>query len=179
MTYEDPVEQDMVIPSPYDSNDEEWFNPFATIVEEEATLVVTDGFHMQMVYYDEQLEAHISGDTSMMSPSYSSCSREACCIEDYFKEIQHMMSLGYHFQLCSSRSIEVEVVQPTLPYIGKPLMIHLNKTKEGRWTGMVFIPRFHNICCLSFHLKHEVIYYIVNNFKILWIIGVTNMIVER
>ena len=54
MIYEDPVERDMIIPSPYDANDEEWLNPSATIVEEEAPPNVTNGFHMQMVHYNEE-----------------------------------------------------------------------------------------------------------------------------
>lgn len=89
-----------------------------------------------------------------------------------------MRSLGYHFELCPSRSVE-EVVQLALPYIDETLMIHLNKTDEGRWKGMVFIPQFHNIYCLSFHLKHEGIDYIVDNFKSSKIIGVTNILVEK
>ena len=88
------------------------------------------------------------------------------------------MIRGYHSQLCSSRSVE-EFVQPTLPYIGNPLIIYLNKTEKGRLTCMLFIPQFHNIYCLSFHLKHEGMNYIVDNFKILRIIGVTNMAVEK
>ena len=44
---------------------------------------------------------------------------------------------------------------------------------------MNLIPHFHNIYCLSFHLKHEGMNYIVDNFKISRIIGVTNMIVKR
>ena len=115
----------------------------------------------------------ISSDYSMMSMSYSSYSRESCWIEDSLADIHQMMSLGYHSKLCPSRSVE-EVFQP----IGKPLMIHLNKTEEGRWTGMIFIPRFHNIYCLYFHLKHEGMNYIDDNFKISRIIGVTNMIVK-
>ena len=111
-------------------------------------------------------------------PSYSSCSREACRAEDSFADIQHMMSLGYHSQLSSSRSVE-EVVQPTLSYIGKSLMLHFNKNNVGRWTGMIFIPRSHNIYCLSFHLKHEGMDYTVDNFKSSRMIGVTNMVVEK
>ena len=87
-----------------------------------------------MDHYDkkfEDLEPCIFDDSSMMSPSYSSCNREACHTEESFADIQHMMSLAYHFLLCPSRIVE-EVVYLTLPYIGKPLMIHLNKTKEGR-----------------------------------------------
>ena len=58
-------------------------------------------------------------------------------------------------------------------------MIHLNKTKEGRWTSMTFIPQSHNIYCLSFHLKHEGMDYIVDNSKISRNIGVTDLIMER
>ena len=68
MIYEDHVDRDLIIPSPYDANDEEWLNPFATIIEYETLLDVTDGCHMQMVYCDEQLEnlgPHISGYISM------------------------------------------------------------------------------------------------------------------
>ena len=134
-----------------------------------------------MAHYDEKfkdLGSCISGDSSMMSLSYSSCSREACRTKDSFADVQHMMSLGYHSQFFSSRSIE-EVGQPTLSYTGKSLMIYFNKTKVGRWTSMIFIPQLHNIYCLSFHLKHEGMNYIANNFKISRIIGVTNMIVKR
>ena len=89
-----------------------------------------------------------------------------------------MVSLGYHSQIFPSRSIE-ENLQPSLPYIDKHLMIHLNKMEEGRWTGMTFIPQFHNIYCLSSHLKHESMDYIVENFKSSNIIWVTNMIGEN
>ena len=58
-------------------------------------------------------------------------------------------------------------------------MIHLNKAKEGRLIGMTFIPQSHNIYCISFHLRHEGMDYLVENFKISSIIGVTNMIVEK
>ena len=47
MTYEDPVERYMIIPSPCD--DEEWLNPFATIIEEETSLDIADNCDMQMV----------------------------------------------------------------------------------------------------------------------------------
>ena len=114
----------------------------------------------------------------MMSLSYSLGSREACCIEDSFADIQHVMSLGYHPQLCSSRSIE-EVVQSTLSATDKSLMIHFDKTEAARWTCMIFIPLFHNIYFLSFHFKHEGMNHIVDNFKSSRIIGVTNMIVKR
>ena len=132
-------------------------------------------------YYEnfEDLESRIFGDSSMMSPSDSSCSSEACRTDDSFADIQHiMMSLGCHSQLCPSRSVE-EVVHPTLPYISKPLMIHLNKTEEDRWTGMTFIPQSHNIYCIYFHLRHEGMYYLVENFKSSSIIGVANMIVKK
>ena len=134
-----------------------------------------------MAHYDKKfkdLGLCISSDYSMIYPLYSSCSWDACCTKYYFPDIQHMISLGYHFQLCPSISIE-EVVQPSLPYIDKPLMIHLNKIKEGRWTGMISIPQSHNIYCLSFHLKHEGMNYIIGNLKSSRIIGVTNMIVEK
>ena len=62
-------------------------------------------------------------------------------------------------------SIE-EIVHPFLPYLSKLLMIHFNKVREGRWIGMNFIPQFHGIYCLSFHLKHEGMKYFVDNFKI-------------
>ena len=58
-------------------------------------------------------------------------------------------------------------------------MIHLNKVEEGRWAGMIFILQFHGIYCLLFHLRHEAIVYVVGNFKISNISGVTNMIVEK
>ena len=44
---------------------------------------------------------------------------------------------------------------------------------------MIFILQFHDIYCLLFHVKHEGMDYIVDNFKISKIIGVTNMIVEK
>ena len=96
---------------------------------------------MQMGHYDENLEdlePHISGDSSMLSPSYSSYSRESCHTRDSFADVHHMMGLGYHSQLCPSRSVE-EVVQPSPSYIDMHLMIHLDKTEEGKWTSMIFI----------------------------------------
>ena len=120
----------MAIPSPYEANGEEWLNPFATIMEDETSPNFADSCYMHMAHYDEEfedLEPRISGDSSMMSPSYSSCNREACCTEDSFVDIPHMMSLGYHSQLCSSRSVE-EVVQPTLSATDKSLMMHFDKT---------------------------------------------------
>ena len=101
MIYEDPVERDMIIHSPYEANDEEWLNPFATIIEYGIAPDFVDSCYMQMDHYDEKfknLEPRISGDSSMMSPSYSSYSREACRTGDYFLDILHRMSLGYHFQ---------------------------------------------------------------------------------
>ena len=136
ITYEDPIERDMTILSPYEANDEKWLNPFSAIIEGGTTPDFVDSCYMQMDHYDEkfeELEPCIFSDSSMISPSYSSYSREACCTEDYFADIQHMMSLGYHFQFSPSRSIK-EVVHPALPYIGKTLMIHINKTEERRWT---------------------------------------------
>ena len=44
---------------------------------------------------------------------------------------------------------------------------------------MTFIPQSHNIYCLSFNLRHEVMDYIIENFKSSRIIGVTNMIEEN
>ena len=93
----------MIIPSLYEANDEEWLNHFSTIIEDGTTLDFADSCYMQMGHYAEKfkdLEPHISGDSSMMSPSYSSCGREACHTEDSFADIQHMMSLGYHSLLC-------------------------------------------------------------------------------
>ena len=72
-----------------------------------------------------------------------------------------------------------KTTKPFLLYLGKLLMIHFNKVGEGRWIGMIFIPRFHNIYCLSFHLKYEGMDYIVDNFKSSMITGVTNMIMEK
>ena len=88
------------------------------------------------------------------------------------------MILGYHSQLLPSIRTE-EFLQPSLPYISKSLIIHLNKIEEGRWKCMIFIPLFHNIYYLSFNLKHEGMKYIAGNFKISRIIGVTNMIVKK
>ena len=95
-----------------------------------------------MGHYDEKFEdfePRISGDSSMMSPSYSYYNREACHTEDSFSYVQHMMSLGYHSQLYTSRSDE-EFVKPTLAYIDKPLVIHLKKIEEGIWKSIIFIP---------------------------------------
>ena len=103
---------DIITPSPYEANDEEWLNPFSTIIEYGTTTDFANSCYMQLGHYDEKfeyLEPRISGDSSMMSPSYSSYNKEACHIEDTFADIQHMMSIGYHSQLCFSRSIE-EVV---------------------------------------------------------------------
>ena len=99
----------MSISSPYDANDEEWLNPFSTIIEDGTTPYFVDSCYMQMGHYDEKfkdLEPRISGDSSMMSPSYSSYSKEACRTEDSFADVQHMMSLAYHFQLFPSRILE-------------------------------------------------------------------------
>ena len=44
---------------------------------------------------------------------------------------------------------------------------------------MIFILQFPDIYCLFFHVKHEGMDYIVNNFKSSKNIGVTNIIVEK
>ena len=100
VTYEDPIERDMMIPSPYEANDEEWLNPFSTIIQYGTTPDFTDSCYIHTAHYDEKFEylgPRISDDSSMMSLSYSSYNREACRTEDYFADIQHMISLGYHF----------------------------------------------------------------------------------
>ena len=130
--------------------------PFSTIIEYETLPYLVYSFHIQMFHFDENFK--------YLGP----------CISD----IQHMMSLDYHSQLCSSRSVE-EVFHPTLYGTDKSLMMHFNKTEAGRWTCMICIPEFHNIYCLSSHLKHEGMNYIADNFKISRIIGVTNIIVKR
>ena len=99
----------MIVHSPYEVNDEEYLNPFSTIIEDETSPDFADSCYMNMTHYDEKfedLEPRISGDSSMMSPLYSSCSREACRTESSFADIQHMMILSYYFQLCPSRSVE-------------------------------------------------------------------------
>ena len=58
-------------------------------------------------------------------------------------------------------------------------MMHFNKAEEGRWIGMIFIPHSQSIYCLSFHLKHEGMNYMADNFKISRIIAVVNMIVKK
>ena len=136
---------------------------------------------MQRAHYDEKFEdfgPRISSDSSMMSPSYSSYSSEACYTKDPFANIQPMAGPNYQSLLCSPRSIE-EVVQSTIWYISDSLMVQFKKTKAGRWTGMIFIPMLHIIYCLSFHLKHEGMNYIADHFKISRIIGVTNMIMKK
>ena len=77
----------MIIPFPYEANDEEWLNLFATIIEYGIAPDFVDSCYMQMGHYDENfedLEPCISRDSSMMSPSYSSCNREACRAENSF-----------------------------------------------------------------------------------------------
>ena len=99
----------MFNPFPYEDNDEEWLNHFSTIFEDGTTPDFEDSCYMQTTHYDEEfedLEPCISVDSSIISPSYLSCNREACHIEDSFADIQHTMSLGYHFQLCPSRIVE-------------------------------------------------------------------------
>ena len=81
MIYEDPVERYMIISSPYNLNDEEWINPYATIVEYEAPPYIANSFHMQTVDYDEKFENlghHISSVSSMISSSYLSNISETC-----------------------------------------------------------------------------------------------------
>ena len=46
----------MIIPSPYEANDEEWLNPFATIIGDETSLDFADSCHMQMAHYDEKFK---------------------------------------------------------------------------------------------------------------------------
>ena len=48
ITYEDLVEKYMIIPSPYEANDEEWINPFFAIIEDGTTLEFADSCYMQM-----------------------------------------------------------------------------------------------------------------------------------
>ena len=110
ITYEDPFE----------AKNEEWLNPFATIIEDENLPNFADSFHMHMAHYDEKFQdlgPRISGDSSMISLTYSSCGREACRIEDSIADMQCMMSLGYHSQMFPLITME-EVVQPDLPYFG-------------------------------------------------------------
>ena len=57
--------------------------------------------------------------------------------------------------------------------------MHFNKVETGMWAGMIFTPQPHSIYCLYFHLRHEGMNYVVDNFKISRIIRVTNMIVEK
>ena len=37
MIYEDPMEGYMIVPSLYEDNNEEWINPFSTIIEDETS----------------------------------------------------------------------------------------------------------------------------------------------
>ena len=99
MIYEDPMERDMIDPSLYEAYDEEWINPFSTIIEDEISLDLANSCHMRMAHFDEKLEdlgPCISGDSSMISPSCLSSIKESSYIEDSFADIQHMMSLDYH-----------------------------------------------------------------------------------
>ena len=91
---------------------------------------------------------------------------EACYTEISLADIQSMMSLDYHSQLCSSRNIE-EVVQRFLPYIDNSIMMNFNKIERGMWIGMIFTPRFHGIYCLSFCLNHDGMNLMADNFKFL------------
>ena len=109
MISKDLVEQDMNVHSPHEANAEEWIKPFYTTIKYETSLDFVDNCYMQMAHYYETFEdlgPHISGHSFMMSPPYSSCSREACCTEYSFADIQHLTILGYHSQLCSTRTVE-------------------------------------------------------------------------
>ena len=46
ITYEDLVERNMIIPSPYEYNDKECLNPFSTIIEDGTTPYFTDSCYM-------------------------------------------------------------------------------------------------------------------------------------
>ena len=72
ISYEDPIERDMSIPSPYEANGAKWLNPFSTIIEDGTTPDFADSCYMQMVRYDEKfevLEPCISDESSMISSS--------------------------------------------------------------------------------------------------------------
>ena len=80
----------MILPSLYEAYDEEWLNPFATIIEYETSPYLADSCHMQMVHLDGKfkfLGPRISGDSSMISPSCLSNIKEACYIEYSFADI--------------------------------------------------------------------------------------------
>ena len=47
------------------------------------------------------------------------------------------------------------------------------------WKGIVFTSPFHDICYLSFNLIFEGMTFVVDNIKILKIIGDTNMIIIK
>ena len=67
ITHEDHVERDMIIPSPYEANDEEWLNSFATIIEDGTTPYFVDSCYVQMGHYNEKfeyLEPRTSGDST-------------------------------------------------------------------------------------------------------------------
>ena len=44
------MEQDMIVNSPYEANDEEWLNPFATIIEDETSPYFANSCYMQMAH---------------------------------------------------------------------------------------------------------------------------------
>ena len=88
----------MIIPSLFDANDEDWVNHFALTFDDEVPqdvgpLAIIDDCHMQMIYYDEELEnlgPHISDDISMdsiQSYLFNTMYREACYTEDSLANI--------------------------------------------------------------------------------------------
>ena len=72
MICEGHVEQDMVILSPYDANDEDCVNLFALtfgdeVLHDVGPLAIINDCHRQMIYYDEEMEKlrpHISMDST-------------------------------------------------------------------------------------------------------------------
>ena len=58
-------------------------------------------------------------------------------------------------------------------------MMHFNETKTSMWAGIIFTSHFHDIYCLSIRLKCEDMNLVVDNFKLLKIIGDTNMIITN
>ena len=109
----------------------------------------------------------------MLDPLLSICmEKEVFPVISEVHIIFHPIRPPYeHSQHHLVASIE-EIVQPFLPYLGKPLMAHFNKVRACRWIGMIFIPQLHSVYCLSFHLKHEGMNYFFDNFKISRIIGI-------
>ena len=56
ITYQDPVEMDMIITFPYEVNEEEWLNHFSTMIEDGTTLDFASSFYMKMCHYDQKFE---------------------------------------------------------------------------------------------------------------------------